>query len=530
MLERAIENWLINVNERDYQVPYCQVLLHNGHKIIYISSHRSMEQGKDIVSIGPNGECYAYQLKTGNIDLTKWRGIYGQIIELMELTFSHPDIDKSKTHKSFLVLNGRVTDEVRIQIDQINQDNIAKNRNVSYLKVVEIDALLKDFIDAQGEFFPKQLGDLQLFLELYLTKGNDFIPKEKLFKLYNEIFFRERGKSCTVSLNAISSSIILTGYLLLPFQKNNNYYAIFEAWSLLLISATNYAITCELKKEEWQDSYNLISKEIIDSLLMLNEETQSKDNFLEGIWFGDGGVVYRARATLVLGALSALSIYLHKYDKSYKTDNKLLELVEDNLTTLWLWGESAFPFFFFIIKYLELNDKWDKALSLLKVLLEAIIQENSPRKQTGLASLYYNQNDIIESILAIRKEEIDFKEFSGGSYILEILINMLVRRNGRDILEENWKEISRIHFLEFIPQKTEDIFSWHLKKGQNSTRLPNATQSWDELIGQNDRFFAETLLLEDLTVLLFLILVCPHRISNNIITILDRNFVDVNGI
>ncbi|HEC91516.1 MAG TPA: hypothetical protein ENI51_00740 [Candidatus Atribacteria bacterium] len=178
MIERAIENWLINTNERNYQTAFCQVLLHKGHKIIYVSSHRSMEQGKDIVTIDENGDYCAYQLKTGNIDLNKWRNILGEVKELIELPITHPSVDKTKIHKSFLVANGEITDEVRIQIDQMNEDNQRKGRMYSYLDIINGQTLLKEFIDAQGEFIPKDLENFRLFLELFLTDGVDFLPKD----------------------------------------------------------------------------------------------------------------------------------------------------------------------------------------------------------------------------------------------------------------------------------------------------------------------------------------------------------------
>ena len=99
MIERAIENWLIKTNERNYFAPFCQILMHKGHKIIYKSSHRPMEQGKDIITIDKRGNYCAYQLKTGNIDLPKWREIRPEIEELIQLPIIHPSINKTEIQK-----------------------------------------------------------------------------------------------------------------------------------------------------------------------------------------------------------------------------------------------------------------------------------------------------------------------------------------------------------------------------------------------------------------------------------------------
>ena len=104
MIERAIENWLTNTNERNYQTPFCQVLMHKGQRVLYLSSHRPMEQGKDIITQDVNGDYNAYQLKTGDIDLRKWRDIRGEIEELIQLPIVHPCVNKNTRHRSFLVL------------------------------------------------------------------------------------------------------------------------------------------------------------------------------------------------------------------------------------------------------------------------------------------------------------------------------------------------------------------------------------------------------------------------------------------
>ncbi len=89
MIERVIENWLINTNERNYQLPFCHALMANGYQILDIQKHRPMEQGKDIIALDPEGKCCAYQLKTGDIKSGEWRDILGEIQELIEILLFH---------------------------------------------------------------------------------------------------------------------------------------------------------------------------------------------------------------------------------------------------------------------------------------------------------------------------------------------------------------------------------------------------------------------------------------------------------
>jgi hypothetical protein len=93
------------------------------------------------------------------------RSIEGEVHELMELPINYPGVDKSKMHKAYLVTNGTITDPVRVQIADRNDDNVRKNRQYAQLEVICKDSLLKSFVDAQGRFVPRD----QLAAELDKT-------------------------------------------------------------------------------------------------------------------------------------------------------------------------------------------------------------------------------------------------------------------------------------------------------------------------------------------------------------------------
>jgi hypothetical protein len=53
VIERVVENWLTSVNERQYQISFCQLLAAEGETVVYISPHGQREQGKDGYHAGP---------------------------------------------------------------------------------------------------------------------------------------------------------------------------------------------------------------------------------------------------------------------------------------------------------------------------------------------------------------------------------------------------------------------------------------------------------------------------------------------
>ena len=51
MIERLIENWLTKAGERDkynFTVPFSHLLAGEGYRVVHLSRHGEMEQGKDL--------------------------------------------------------------------------------------------------------------------------------------------------------------------------------------------------------------------------------------------------------------------------------------------------------------------------------------------------------------------------------------------------------------------------------------------------------------------------------------------------
>ena len=137
MLERVIENWLDKANERSFQQPYCYMLSAEGHTIIHLTRHCGMELGKDIITIAPDGTPCAFQLKASDISLAKWRNeLSSQTLDLVNLKINHPSVDSSKHHRSYLVTNGKIHEEVSRAIDDRNRTWDSQGQPYLHLKTV----------------------------------------------------------------------------------------------------------------------------------------------------------------------------------------------------------------------------------------------------------------------------------------------------------------------------------------------------------------------------------------------------------
>lgn len=401
MIGRIIENWLINTNESFIRTAFCQLLLNENHNVKNI--HGNLEHGKDIISIDSDGNYNAYQLKKGDIDINIWRDIEPQINELIEYPIDHVGFDPEKNHTPYLVISGTVNSIANDAIRLYNQSKV--KRGFSELIIMDKSELLKRFREAQGKFFPKELDDFYTFLDILTIDGTNFLPKKQLFEFLDHVAFNEVPYYRNDKLNAISSSLILMSYLLERFQESKNYYALFEAWIILAGCIIRFGKKVNLKNEDFSSSLDLIMENIIEILNLLKGEILTKKDFFEGKDAFDSSRTYGARVVITLGTLSCLELYNHHKNELYEKDSEFLELIKNNIDYAILWGESAFPFYFYLIKYLELNDEEELSNHLLEEMLSIIIEKNYYTNKSGLPDIYYDVDVAIESLIKLDIED-----------------------------------------------------------------------------------------------------------------------------
>ena len=506
MIERAIENWLINTNEKNYQIPFCQVL----NEILDLSTHGRLEFGKDIVSKDKEGIVHGYQLKTGSIDIPTWDKIYREVMDLVKTPCEHPNVNKKKPHISHLVSNGKISVDV---LQRITKENDAGS-NFSKLETIDKNQLLPLFVKAQGEFLPKTFDGFQEFLSFFQLKGNEFFPKKKFF-MFIKTQILQIAKQKSNILNGIFASVILTSYILKNFQEKRNHFAQFEAWALLHSTLIGFIEKENQSDKKINETLKLINGTILENLDNLTEEFVSKDNLLEGSFVGDGDLVYRARATIVLGLVCCNKVY---YNKDFNKD--LHKKILENLKYVWFWGDSSFPYIFCIIKYLEKNKLQPESFAIINTILKGILTRNGFRsKEQAFANPYYNIEDTLGYIFC--NKQLDYKQFKGSSHVLGPLIEIITRRDLTTLLEKNWRKISHLQISKFVNDNDWEVFYFWNEKGANYSNFLKQTQSWKELKENSKKRVHSDIFAKYIEFLPSFILAYPHRISEELVSCID---------
>ena len=182
MIERLIENWLTSAGERDFEVPFTQLLASEGHRIIQGPVHHPFEHGKDILSFTNDGNLHAYQLKGSDIaNLRAFEAIQQQLFALANAAITHPAVTPSRrADRVFLVTNTKLTPPVR---DRIEKFNIAILQSGGPpIEPIEQDQLLARLVAAHGKFLPQSLSDIRTLIDLYYGDSKSLFPVREILK------------------------------------------------------------------------------------------------------------------------------------------------------------------------------------------------------------------------------------------------------------------------------------------------------------------------------------------------------------
>ena len=535
MLERVIENWLDNTTERLYQKPFCYILSSEGYTIIHSTRHSAMELGKDIIAIDPDGNNCAYQLKTGNISLAKWRSeVSSQIDDLVCGQINHPSVDVSEHHISYLVTNGRIEEEVIRAIDDRNQ--AWERQGLSYcLKTVVRGELFKKAKELGTDLWPSELTDIRTLLEMYLENGEGILPKQKLSALFESTFQldKETAPSNNECRRTIASAGLLCAIATSSYSDKDNHVAEIEAWTLYIAYVLALAEKWNLPDNVYKNEFEIAIQFLYKTLTNLCAEIKDRTYLIEGNPLTDS-YIYKVRMTWLLGLMSIYALWRRiKEEPKDEVDDFIRDFCKEKRSQLKLWGEASIPQFLAFFWYFRKIDGTMEPDFLLRKLISSICNLNRPRNETFLANPYYEAEDILPHILApiLGPPETPLEEtFTGRSHVLEGLVHLFVRRNWKQNMKFLWPGVTRLTFITFKPESKWDFYRWKNKNGTRYDKYPKRIQHWEELkeiSSESEGACIPPTIKEHPILLLLFLCVYPHRMNAEIMRWLDTQMQQI---
>jgi hypothetical protein len=518
LIERIIENWLSNTNERGYEIPFCQYLISKGHKVLWLSIHGPMEQGKDIITIDKKGVPCAFQLKSGYINDNVWGKIKREIEDLIEIPINYPGLDKKVQHRSILVTNSTMSPDVKDAIDDRNL--WYKQRGRRELELILGRELLGNFLEVNGTFLPSRLPDMKSFLELFLFEGKELLSKDAFANFIETLLLAEDTSNIKLQ-RKIANAILLTQYLMEPYELQKNHISIIEGWVILYSYILALVEKNDLPEKSWLQSQTLVMEKINYQLRLLKDEFLSKTDYLEDGW--DGGLYYKARLTIVVGWLSAYELHMKEADINYHIDDRIYTSIKKLYQDMWFWGESATPLFLMMSKVCEaFGDSSFSYRIICKLAIELAFRNRGDEKNC-LPNPYISIQQVINHFYGHSDEKLDLETFSGESYHLPVLVDALVRRNRRDLLNEFWKETTHIINSEFKTESKWKLLKWHCEEGSQVNYFYEKPQSWKML--KEKAFKLEKVCLPSALIKSriphYFLIAYPHRLTSNTYKLID---------
>lgn len=526
MIERIVENWLIEANERLFQYPFCQILANKGHTVLHMTRHCAMEQGKDIISIDAEGNICAFQLKgisSERMTLSKWEENLTQINKLVYQSPIHPSIKESKPHKSFLVINSDLDEEVQSSINAYNQSLANQGRN-DKLEVIVKGEIIDGLKLLGSDFWPIKPSNLNQFLELYMQNGKGFPDKEKLSLFISENFGMNTMEKLKLSKDqarrlALSISFF-NSFLITPFNKGNNYASEFECYIIYLSHLIGFIEKQNLEYSFFEDLVNLTLKQLYNLLINIAEELENLEYYHTDYILEAESIVYRPRMTYLIALASLL--YLWNYflkDEDYiitKYDDFIKKFIKDNAKNMYYWGEYASPqmlLFYLFQRYTNGSGSID---FFLRDIINVIIS-HSKNKNSTFPDPYVDFDSYIKNIYD-KKNAPQEKIFNGASYSIECFTHLFAMKNFKNEMRFLWPGISRLQHHKFIFKNKWEFYKWKANEGTTVYEVPPLQKSWAELCKESNEHSGDDLSLiikNNPIYYLCHILVYPHRLNSN---------------
>ncbi len=538
MLKRLQENWLDNASEKSYQLPFCQILSGMGHTILHSTRHGPLEFGRDIITKNSNGELCAYQLKGnpgGRLTLKQFREIQGQLVQLITQAIKLPG-NKTKRHKSYLVTNGLIEEEVIKAIEEFNQGYEQSGAIGAPLRIKQRGHLLA-LLDKYGtSIWPSEIKDLNTLLQILVERGDGIFPINLIHELYSDLLLLKTDKNSksTEIKRRITSASLLTSISLNKYDSCNNYYSMIMAW---ILYCTYSIAACEKNnisyKKNAKKSIDIAIDEIYSCLSKLCEEIANNKHLVEGNATVDC-FAFHGRYTLLVSLMSLYWIW--SKEKGWPVNEHkdiLMNFIPDDIDKVQLWGEGAVPQIIMLIWYLRSVDPTLKPDYYLCRLLNKIVNISLNKNGNGLPSPYYSYEEVLrhlmKKVLPYHEDPFRGDSFRNNSYFARSLMNLFVRTNLKHNCKMLWPNYSKVNFKHFKPKTKWEYCLWRTGRGREITKQVPNTQTWNKLVNEAKNIkcddIPEALMSNKYLLMLFVILL-PYRAIPTVISRLGYEFND----
>jgi hypothetical protein len=517
MKERLVEDWLIRINERGYEVPFAQSLCAKKYHVLRCG-HSPTEHGKDVIAIAPDGVVCGYQLKTGDFGQAEITRHLDQINMLVEALPLHPNLPPSFIYRPFLVTTGEFKYPAVSLIQELNAS--WQKRNLPRLELINGRQLQIDLIALSLDFWPVDPPAIRQFRELYLVDGRGDLDLPQYARFLTQVLSNAESK--VAFERRVAAANLFASYLLSEFSNREDHWSLFQGWTICAAQIASAAEEGNFQQADWRDSFTLAEEAAASSLKSLGAEVLAESAFR--VSERELDEFSRSRNTVALAAASCWQLIADS--RSPGIDQKIVELLGTFLEKgrVFYWGEGAFSQFLMIIWLLEKAKQETNAKAVLTGLITSVAERNAKGSENSLDDPYLSADECLTQLFSkFQRQEFSRKQ-AVESYSLFPLVLLAVRRNFRAELEKAWRQISSVDLTFFKPERPSDVLRWHCDLGQEHAFSFDQPQKWEDLRAvaiRDDQDRMPLVLRNNLRFGLMFLLAFPQRILPSLVKHLD---------
>jgi hypothetical protein len=539
VLERLVEYWLDSVNERTYQPAFIQMLVSDGHRILHSTRHAPIEFGKDVITVAPDGVPCAYQLKgnpSGRLTHSQFREILPQIQELVTMSIAHPSAP-AQNHRSYLVTNGFIEEEVQRAISDLNIGWERQGRPPNSLHVIDRGEFLR-LANALGPaIWPFNIQNLNAFMELLAHDGRDELPVGKLTVMLESMYELEAENPLAARLELdrrASSTAVLISVSLRNFGIRENHFAVITAWTLYIthtIAAcgrANLPISTTI-----QNSIAAARAAILDSLSDLTDEAIQSQHLIEGDVISDAPF-YHARVTLLAALASVYLLWCDREAIGNSNIPRILEFVSNSSIEKSLWGEAVVPQILARSWGTGKGDHGRAEQFVVDTLITIVGCQAGEDGFLPLASPYFHISAVVLWQLGLETGfedgDVGKSNFGHSAHFAEPLLILAVRAGLKELCQAVWPLYTKLVHQSFEVEEPWQYCLVRAERGVNHSVVPVSARQWADLQAAAAEIATpkvpDALRADPLLLLLFTI-IAPHRATPDVVRYLDWCFNDV---
>jgi hypothetical protein len=474
LLEKIVENWLTSSGEREFEVPFTQVLIAEGYRVLQGPSHHPFEHGKDIVAYSLDKKLFAFQLKGGDLDLKQLESIQHQLFALVATPAIYPGIPAGqRPDRAVLVVNGALTPPARNRLAALNSANEVSGLGV--IEVIERHQLVGRFLSAHALLPALEPETLSRFLDIFLSDGQEAFPVNKFLIFISDAL--RPAESAKKARRIIANAVLLAAYAMGPWQKHCNHLAVAQGWLATTIAVLGVPAKMKLAKKDFESSYHLALGSARRSLNYLLEEALiGQDLVIPDI---ADGFVYGMRTMAVCSYSAAFLLSESFLRDGVEVSPKVRELLLREIPYFSVVSESQAPQLFIIATALERLGQPIVGANLVFGWLADLAENNQPHSSDAIPNPYYPAEEV--TLWHAGGAESPEERFAGVAYSLHLSVDWLARRAYREPLEQLWSTISKVEFFEFEPSSPAMLLSANDTEGSLRMWRASTPQSWASL-------------------------------------------------